>query len=327
MIEAVENHMPEVIIIDEIGTEAEAYAARTINERGVQLIGTAHGQTLENLMMNPTLCDLVGGIQAVTLSDEEAKRRGTQKTVLERKAPPTFDVLIELIDYDRVAIHHNVQKTVDTILRGLVPQPEVRVRTAVGDYEVLSQPRLPDAEPERSAGAVERNGSQEFDTSEEQPPIHKILRIFPYGIARTRLERAIREKRAPAVISGDLSDADVVIAMRSSLHQKPSKLRERAGRHIPTYIVKSNTLSQILQALDDVIRGKVSTSPDEEDDARKEAMQAVDVVKTSGKPYELSPRSLSLRKIQHGIAESSRLRSEAVGQEPERRVRLLPAKS
>lgn len=109
MIEAVENHMPEVVVIDEIGTEAEALAARTIAERGVQLIATAHGNTLDNLLQNPTLCDLVGGIQAVTLSDEEARRRGTQKTVLERKAPPTFDVLIEIQDKDRLAVHRDVE--------------------------------------------------------------------------------------------------------------------------------------------------------------------------------------------------------------------------
>src|SRR3990170_1326067 len=108
MIEAVENHMPEVIVIDEIGTEAEALAARTIAERGVQLIGTAHGNTLDNLLQNPTLADLIGGIQAVTLSDEEARRRGTQKTVLERKAPPTFDVIIEIQNKDRLAVHHDV---------------------------------------------------------------------------------------------------------------------------------------------------------------------------------------------------------------------------
>src|SRR5579862_6663961 len=139
MIEAVENHMPEVIVIDEIGTEAEAGAARTIAERGVQLVGTAHGQTLENLMLNPTLCDLIGGIQAVTLSDAEAQRRGTQKTVLERKAPPTFDVVIELLDYDRLAVHNNVQKTVDMILRGVPPRPEIRVRTGVGETEVIQK--------------------------------------------------------------------------------------------------------------------------------------------------------------------------------------------
>ncbi len=135
MIEAVENHMPEVVIIDEIGTELEAMAARTIAERGVQLIGTAHGSTLENLMMNPTLSDLIGGIQSVTLSDEEARRRGTQKSVLERKAPPTFDIMVEILDRDQVAVHDNVAETVDSILRGQQMPAEVRTRKLDGTIE------------------------------------------------------------------------------------------------------------------------------------------------------------------------------------------------
>src|SRR5881398_2970446 len=132
MIEAVENHMPQVIVIDEIGTELEAAAARTIAERGVQLVATAHGNSLENLLVNPTLSDLVGGIQSVTLSDEEARRRGTQKSVLERKAPPTFDVLIEIQDRDRVAIHMPLADVVDTALRGPMQTPKIRVRTREG---------------------------------------------------------------------------------------------------------------------------------------------------------------------------------------------------
>ena len=132
MIEAVENHMPEVIVIDEIGTELEALAARTIAERGVQLVGTAHGNTLDNLLVNPTLSDLVGGIQAVTLGDEEARRRGTQKTVLERKAPPTFDVLVEQEDRHLVAIHHDVAGEVDGLLRGDAPEREIRERQPDG---------------------------------------------------------------------------------------------------------------------------------------------------------------------------------------------------
>src|SRR5436189_5149019 len=126
MIEAVENHMPEVSVIGEIGTELEAAAARTIAERGVQLVATAHGNTLENLMMNPTLSDLIGGIQSVTLSDEEARRRGTQKSVLERKAPPTFDVVVEIQSWDRVAVHADVSFTVDQILRGQVVPAQMR---------------------------------------------------------------------------------------------------------------------------------------------------------------------------------------------------------
>ena len=133
MIEAVENHMPEVIVIDEIGTELEAAAARTIAERGVQLVGTAHGNTLDNLMMNPTLSDLVGGIQTVTLGDEEARRRGTQKSVLERKAPPTFDVLMEIQDWQRLAIHPDVAAAVDGLLRSRPVPAEMRYRDENGE--------------------------------------------------------------------------------------------------------------------------------------------------------------------------------------------------
>src|SRR5207249_4308823 len=139
MIEAVENHMPEVIVIDEIGTELEAGAARTINERGVQLVGTAHGTSLENLMLNPTLADLIGGIQSVTLGDEEARRRGTQKSILERKAPPTFDVVVEIQSWDRMAIHANVAETVDALLRGYEAPAEIREMDEDGDIRVRSE--------------------------------------------------------------------------------------------------------------------------------------------------------------------------------------------
>src|SRR5690606_30366911 len=139
MIEAVENHNPEVIVIDEIGRELEATAARTIAERGVQLVGTAHGNTLDNLMLNPTLSDLIGGIQPVTLGDEEARRRGTQKTVLERKAPPTFDVLVEIVERDNVIVHRNVAETVDAILRGHMVPPESRYRDDAGELKAVTK--------------------------------------------------------------------------------------------------------------------------------------------------------------------------------------------
>ncbi|MGE5587247.1 MAG: R3H domain-containing nucleic acid-binding protein [Clostridia bacterium] len=160
MIEAVENHMPEVIVIDEIGTEAEAQAARTIAERGVQLVGTAHGNTLENLVLNPTLSDLVGGIQVVTLSDEEARKRGTQKTVLERKAPPTFDIVVEIKDRDSLAIHHNVARTVDLLLRGVEPRPEVRRRSGEGGIEVVQEDGLTELLA-REEGFVPREEARE----------------------------------------------------------------------------------------------------------------------------------------------------------------------
>ena len=176
MIEAVENHMPEVIVIDEIGTELEAAAARTIAERGVQLVGTAHGNTLDNLMLNPTLSDLVGGIQPVTLGDEEARRRGTQKTVLERKAPPTFDVLVEVVERDRVIVHRNVAETVDAILRGHMVPPEQRWReggqlkaATKYDYQIsetaAGNPAFAPLEPTGGFGAYSRGRGAGFGTA------------------------------------------------------------------------------------------------------------------------------------------------------------------
>src|SRR5689334_9094799 len=159
MIEAVENHMPEVIVIDEIGTEAESLAARTIAERGVQLIATAHGNSLDNLLMNPTLSDLLGGIHAVTLSDEEARRRGTQKTVLERKAPPTFDTLVEIRNRDEFSVFHDTSSVVDAFLRGKTVRPEVRVRKGEG-YEVVEKQEKPPEQP-----AAKRRGKER-----EAPP-------------------------------------------------------------------------------------------------------------------------------------------------------------
>lgn len=347
MIEAVENHMPEVIVIDEIGTEAEAQAARTIAERGVQLIGTAHGQTLENLMLNPTLCDLIGGIQAVTLSDDEARRRGTQKTVLERKAPPTFDVVIELIDYDRLAVHSNVQKTVDLILRGVPPRPEVRVRTGVGDVQVvqtesapdMDEPgfnarfpalsRNPEVEPALEPLVAERRPRVAKEPTPRPPRDHKdvrrssVVRIYPYGIARTRLERAIRERGASAVICNDIQQADAIIAIRSTYQSRPAKLRD-IGRPIQTVVVKSNTFSQIAGALDEVL--KDTNGGDREAEALDEAMQAIETVLHTGRPVDLAPRDARLRKMQHHLAESKRLASESVGEEPQRRLRILPTR-
>jgi stage III sporulation protein SpoIIIAA len=139
MIEAVENHMPEVIVIDEIGTELEAQAARTIAERGVQLVGTAHGNQLENLIKNPTLSDLVGGIQAVTLGDDEARRRASQKTVLERKAPPTFTIAVEMQERHRWVIHDSVADMVDNLLRGRQPTPQLRTVDEQGHVTIQKE--------------------------------------------------------------------------------------------------------------------------------------------------------------------------------------------
>ena len=311
MIEAVENHMPQVIVIDEIGTEAEAFAARTIAERGVQLIATAHGNSLENLIMNPTLSDLVGGIQTVTLSDEEAKRRGTQKSVLERKAPPTFDVVIEIMEVDKLAIHHDVWKVVDKLLRGTPPRPEIRVRNPEGEVEVV-QEAAADVRPteETGLGAAMRPAEK---------PLPQTVRIFPYGVSRNRLDRAIRELRVPAYIVKDWKDADVIITLKAHARKEPTKLREATGSSVPFYVVKSNTYNQIANVIRKIFN--VSDFQDEET-ALLEVEEACERVLGGEESVELMPQTSYVRRLQHRLASENKLVSESVGTEPYRRVRI-----
>ncbi len=343
MIEAVENHMPEVIVIDEIGVEAEAFAARTIAERGVQLIGTAHGNTLENLLMNPTLSDLVGGIQAVTLSDEEAKKRGTQKTVLERKAPPTFDVIIEIIEVDKLAIHHDVIHTVDRLLRGGQPRPEIRIRNEHGEVEIVQKGDLDAARPPRTEAASaptslfpsrqsERALEQRVIESAPAPPmaapaakaLPQIIRIFPYGVSRSRLERAIRTLRVPAYITKEVTDADVLISLKANFRKEPTRLQDGIERNLPNYVIKSNTYIQIESVLREIFQMTIPAS--EEDIALQEAEEAVEEIMNEGSnglnSIELAPQNAYLRRLQHQIAEKYRMVSDSVGVEPARRVRI-----
>ncbi len=308
MIEAVENHMPEVIVIDEIGTEAEALAARTIAERGVQLIATAHGNTLDNLLQNPTLCDLIGGIQAVTLSDEEARRRGTQKTVLERKAPPTFDVVIEIQEKDRLAVHHSVAQVVDRFLRGTMPHPEIRTRTPEGEVRITS------AEAE-AAPAPPPEGRP-------TPAPHKIVRIYPYAVSRNRLERAIRELRVPAGIADTLYDADVLLTLKSQEKRQPKRLREAGGRGLPTHVIKSNTLSQIEAVLREIFGVEDRLSSEEV--ALREVEEAISEVMSAAQPVELSPQNSYVRRLQHQLIQRYGLSSESKGADPFRRVVIYP---
>src|SRR5438132_4450795 len=216
MIEAVENHMPEIIVIDEIGTEAEAHASRTIAERGVQLIATAHGQTLDNLLMNPTLSDLLGGIHAVTLSDEEARRRGTQKTVLERKAPPTFDTLVEIRNRDQLSVFHDTGSVVDAFLRGRSVKPEMRVRRGA-TYEVVEAeaPVPPPTEEPRKRR-----------TREREPSTRKTVRIYPYGVSKDRLMRAINDLQVSATIAKTPKDADVALTLKAHEKRQPKTLHD-----------------------------------------------------------------------------------------------------
>ncbi len=315
MIEAVENHMPEVIVIDEIGTEAEALAARTIAERGVQLIATAHGNTLDNLLQNPTLCDLIGGIQAVTLSDEEARRRGTQKTVLERKAPPTFDVVIEIQEKDRLAVHHDVAHVVDRFLRGSVPRPEIRTRTPEGEVRITS------SEAEEAA-APSPNGHRPAAGGVPSGAPHKVVRIYPYAVSRNRLERAIRELRVPAAIADTLYGADVLLTLKSQEKRQPKRLREAGSRGLPTRVIKSNTLSQIEGVLREIFGVEDRLSAEEV--ALREVEEAISEVMAAAQPVELSPQNSYVRRLQHQLVERYGLASESKGTDPFRRVVIYP---
>ncbi len=307
MIEAVENHMPEVIVIDEIGTEQEALAARTIAERGVQLIGTAHGNSLENLLMNPTLSDLVGGIQSVTLSDEEALRRGTQNSILERKAPPTFDIAVELQDRDRLAVHSDVADTVDQMLRGVMPNPEIRQLNDAGEVEVLKEP-IADASHHVN-NIVKAAGAK--------------IRIFPYAVSRSQLERVIRTLRMPAEITKNLADADAMLILKAYVKSAGRLLQDAEDRQTPVYIVKANTIPQIQKSLREVMHLDVQYVS-EEDDAIKEARVAIDKALEGAGTIELKPRTAPIRRLQHELVERYQLKSQSVGEEPNRRVCVYP---
>ena len=304
MIEAVENHMPEVIVIDEIGTELEAGAARTIAERGVQLIATAHGQTLENLLVNPTLNDLLGGIQSVTLSDEEARRRGTQKSVLERKAPPTFDVLIEIQDRDRVAIHLPLADVVDTALRGPLATPKIRVRTREG--RVISNVDGPVAV-----------------ASDPAANSAKPLGIFPYGVSRHHVEQSIRELDLPVRVLGNLDGAGAVLTLKNHYRRRPDSLRQAESRGLPIHILKSNSVSQVRDALSRIY------GVDKQDQATTlalaEAAAAIRQVKTTLRPVEISPQNAYLRRLQHQLVAENELSARSTGKEPQRRLRISPS--
>jgi stage III sporulation protein SpoIIIAA len=337
MIEAVENHMPEVIVIDEIGTEQEAFAARTIAERGVQLVGTAHGNSLENLMMNPTLSDLIGGIQAVTLSDEEARRRGTQKTVLERKAPPTFDAVIEIMEVDKLAIHHNVMETVDLMLRGQPPRPEIRVRNPDGEIEIIQAAdvhhRRDHDDDDHHFEDDDRDYREPRGRKQKEPfraataPQVKretgIKRIFPYGVNRSRLDRAIMETRVPGAIARDIHEADVVIALKTSFRREPTKMKDASNRSLPTFIVKSNTYTQIASAVRDIFQAGALEKGHLES-ALREAEEGALQVSATHEPLELSPQNSYVRRLQHQVVEKFNLASDSMGDEPRRRVRILP---
>ncbi|MFC1940848.1 R3H domain-containing nucleic acid-binding protein [Chloroflexota bacterium] len=313
MIEAVENHMPEVIVIDEIGTGLEAQAARTIAERGVQLVGTAHGNTLENLIANPTLSDLIGGIQSVTLGDEEAKRRGTQKSILERMSPPTFDIIVEIQDWDKVAIHPDVGQAVDAILRGQLPATETRWLDEIGGVRV-----------EKTAPVAIAKKTAKSKPPARESGLHK---LYLFGVNRGRFEQMVKEMQLEVDIVDNLSGASLFVTSKQHYRRKPQKVRDVESANLPIYVLRSNTPSQIRQFLNTLYPpGNTIESRDRVDSlkvALNEAQEAVGQIKDGGQEtVELSPQSAYIRRLQHLIAEKNALLSQSTGKEPKRRVRI-----
>ncbi len=378
MIEAVENHMPEVIVIDEIGTELEAQASRTIAERGVQLIGTAHGQLLENLMVNPTLSDLVGGIQAVTLGDDEARRRGTQKTVLERKQPPTFDILVEIRSWENVLVYSNVGEAVDAILRGESPLAEQRTRNELGEITIeMVTPEPPEGlagqqawgirkthapsherEPYGNRGGRQRH--ERFDRNERMAPAPRPVvptqqsnavvsippaaptlaitqpntpthRIYPFGLSRDKVEKAIAHLRVSAVVVRDLDEATMIMTIKNYYRQGSTRLRHAEERNLPIYVLRSSTAIQIERQLLDIFGieqpqqsdNRTGKSDPEIHDAILEAETAIHQLLTGERnTVELAPQGSIIRRLQHQMAERYNVQSESRGREPFRRVKI-----
>lgn len=313
MIEAVENHMPQAIVIDEIGTELEAAAARTIAERGVQLVGTAHGNTLENLILNPILSDLIGGIQTVTLGDEEARRRGTQKSILERKAPPTYDVVVEIQEFNSVAVHSDVSEVVDAILRGRPVLREVRSLDGDGVLQKKQERVLPFSENQHETVTYKADKRAGEGTV--------LPKVYLFGVNQMKLEDAAREKQSKLRVVPGLREANVFVTSKSYYRRRPQKVRDAELAGLPIYVLKGNTVGEMRQFVDSLAGDK--RRMDTADLALREAEEAIVQVLNGRDSVQLSPRSAYIRRLQHLMAERSRLASRSLGKDPQRRVEIF----
>ncbi|MBO5738703.1 single-stranded DNA-binding protein [bacterium] len=333
MIEAVENHTPEVIVVDEIGTEAEAQAARTIAERGVMLIATAHGNSLESLIKNPTLSDLVGGIQSVTLGDDEAKRRASQKTVLEREKQPTFDIVIEIIDRNTLAVYKNSSEAVDYILRGWPIRPELRKvdkdysKNPVGDFvEKQEETVVPVAQQVQKPEENQMNFSfsrQKY--CEQNKPLRK---LYLYAVSRTIVEKTIERLNFNVEITRNVDDADIVLAHKNFAKGGAKVLNTAKEYRAQIFYVKTNSMAQIQKVLKDALDLRPFDNPedtgfcDESEQALDEAKNAIKQIQ-DGVPYvDLLPQNTQVRKLQHDLVEQYGLKSTSIGEGETRHLRV-----
>ncbi|XP_062093286.1 protein SEEDLING PLASTID DEVELOPMENT 1 [Humulus lupulus] len=354
LIEAVENHMPQVIVIDEIGTKLEAMAASTIAQRGIQLVATAHGVTIKNLIMNPSLEMLVGGIQSVTLGDEEASRRGVQKSVLERKGPATFSCAVEIVSKTELRVHRSLDSTVDAILAGRHPYVEVRKinsdesgetlerEPSIGSSSDTESDLMDEEDPELVESGTLYNyfdyeASQNMgeDSGEGGMP----LRLFVYGILEASVTQGIKqlkiEDNTTICLTNNISEADAVLALQSKLKKNPRIQAAFKSHNIPIYMTKTSSLVQIRKVIrallsdhEDGLKdfGSVEkVKPSEKTDALEEARLAIEqVVIPKGEPVELLPRSPRIISLQFDLIRKYQLEAEQIGSGAETQLRILP---
>ncbi|XP_060209289.1 protein SEEDLING PLASTID DEVELOPMENT 1 isoform X1 [Lycium barbarum] len=354
LIEAVENHMPQVIVIDEIGTKLEAMAASTIAQRGIQLVATAHGVTIDNLVMNPALEMLVGGVQSVTLGDEEASRRGVQKSVLERKGPSSFSCGVEIISKTELRVHPDLEATVDAILAGRYPRYETRKINPGSQDGIIESSSIQAPLDERDEVLVEdiiqMNGGIPGST-EHISAIDSTLEggsgeredalcIFLYGISEASVMQGMKQLNIDDAVefTDNISEADVLLALQSKL-KKNSRIQAAARSHgIPIYVTKTSSSTQLTKAMQALIsdfadgfeflESEAKTNESEKIDALEEARIAMErVVIPKGEPVELLPRPSNIILLQKDLIRKYKLKSERIGTGTDLRLRILPLNS
>lgn len=337
MIEAVENHTPEVIVVDEIGTEEEAQAARTIAERGVMLIATAHGNTLENLIKNPTLSDLIGSVQSVTLGDDEAKRRGSQKTVLEREKQPTFDIVIEIIDRDTLAIYKDTSEAVDYILRGWPIKPEIRKvgQTYEAKVQQSAEQKAPAPTPVHIEPSVLPNPTDSlkfsFSRKDYVKEVKNFKKIYIYAVSRSIVEKVIERLDLNAEITRNIEDADIVIAHKNFAKGGAKILNTAKDYRIQVFYVKTNSMAQIQKVIKEALGIQEASETlqgyyDEAERALDEAKAAIAKILEGEEHVELQPQNHKIRKMQHELVEQHNLASQSVGEGPQRHLKIVGGK-
>ena len=338
MIEAVENHTPEVIVVDEIGTEAEAQAARTIAERGVMLIATAHGNCLESLIKNPTLSDLVGGIQSVTLGDDEARRRASQKTVLEREKQPTFDIVIEILDRNTLAVYKDTAEAVDYILRGWPIRPEIRKvdKTYEEPVEVKQEPKHEPSISEqinKLEQKIQPSDSLKFSFSRQKyvEEVKDFKKIYLYAVSRSIVEKVIERLDLKAEITRNLDDADIVIAHKNFAKGGAKVLSTANDYRLQVFYIKTNSMAQIQKVLKDALQITEASETlqgyyDDAERALDEAKAAINKILAGAEHIELQPQNQQIRKLQHELVEQHNLISKSVGEGEERHLRIVGGK-